>query len=83
MTGPEAQARENIDKQLEACGWTVQDRKEADVSTASGLAIREFPLKGGDEVDYMLYADRSSDGPVVQRFGKREHARITAPVTAP
>ena len=62
MTGPEAQARENIDTQLEACGWTVQDRKEADVSAVLGVAIREFPLHGGEEADYLLYADGKAIG---------------------
>jgi hypothetical protein len=26
MTTPEARARQNIDAQLTACGWTIQDR---------------------------------------------------------
>jgi hypothetical protein len=26
MTTPEARARQNIDSQLTACGWVVQDR---------------------------------------------------------
>lgn len=54
---PEEKARESIDQQLVACGWTVQDRDEADVSAARGVAIREFPLLGGEEADYLLYAD--------------------------
>jgi len=29
---PEDKARKNIDRQLDACGWRVQDRKEADIT---------------------------------------------------
>lgn len=49
-------ARLNIDKQLEACGWMVQDRDKADIHATRGVAFREFPLEGGGAVDYMLYA---------------------------
>ena len=61
---PEEQARENIDRQLDACGWQVQDRADADITANRGIAIREFPLLGGDEVDYMLYADGKAIGVV-------------------
>ena len=55
---PEAKARENIDEQLTACGWTVQSRDEANVLAGRGVAIREFPLKSGyGEADYLLYVD--------------------------
>lgn len=49
---PEDQARENIDRQLSACGWVVQDRKNTDLGAGVGVAIREFPLISGDEGDY-------------------------------
>jgi len=53
---PEAKAREQIDRQLTAAGWLVQDRAAANPHAAPGVAIREFPLKGGP-VDYGLYVD--------------------------
>ncbi len=53
---PEQIVRREIDRQLEACGWIVQDRAEADVDASVGVAIREFPLHGGGEADYLLYA---------------------------
>ena len=53
---PEEQARQSIDRQLEACGWVVQDRKAMNIYAALGVAIREFPLDVG-EADYLLYAD--------------------------
>ena len=65
MSGtPEAMARKNIDRQLEACGWTVQDRQSADIAAPLGVAIREFPLQGGDVADYLLYADSKAIGVV-------------------
>ncbi len=52
---PEQQAREEIDRQLEQCGWAVQDYKSMDLSTQLGVAVREFPLSTGS-ADYVLYA---------------------------
>ena len=52
---PEQQARQIIDRQLDQCGWIVQDRDEMNISAALGVAIREFPLTIGN-VDFMLYA---------------------------
>lgn len=52
---PEEKARQEIDRQLAACGWTVQDHKSMNLSAGSGLAVREFPLETGP-VDYLLYA---------------------------
>jgi type I restriction enzyme R subunit len=63
-TTPEADARKNIDEQLRACGWTVQDRKRTDLSASLGVAIRELPLIGGEEADYLLYADGKAIGVV-------------------
>ena len=56
MTGPEAEARELIDAQLKAAGWLLQDRAELNPYAGLGVAVREFPLLGG-EADYLLYAD--------------------------
>ena len=60
---PEAEARLEIDQQLTAAGWLVQDRLAASIHAAPGVAIREFPLKGGP-VDYMLYVDGAAAGAV-------------------
>lgn len=52
---PEEKARQEIDAQLAACGWRVQDYHDLDLSAGLGIAVREFPLTSG-EADYMLYA---------------------------
>ncbi len=59
MPTPEEFARENIDKQLQACGWTVQSRSEMNLYAARGVAVREFPLETG-EADYLLFVDRKA-----------------------
>jgi len=47
MPTPEELARINIDKQLEACGWNVQDRAGMNLYAACGVVVREFPVEGG------------------------------------
>jgi type I restriction enzyme R subunit len=53
---PEELARQGIDRQLDACGWIVQDRRELNIYAGPGVAVREFSLDDG-EADYLLYAD--------------------------
>ncbi len=60
---PEAEARKEIDRQLTDAGWLVQDRAAANPHAALGVAIREFPLKGGP-VDYGLYVGGAVAGAV-------------------
>ena len=66
---PEAQASIEIDRQLEAAGWVVQDYRAINLAaTASGgkvagVAVREFPLAAGHGVaDYLLFVDRQAVG---------------------
>ncbi len=58
---PEQLARREIDEQLEACGWVVQDYKSAAVAAALGVAIREVQTTAG-RADYVLYVDRQAVG---------------------
>jgi type I restriction enzyme R subunit len=61
MTAPEALARQQIDTQLTACGWVVQDYRRFNPATARGIALREVPLKSGP-CDYLLLVDRKPVG---------------------
>jgi type I restriction enzyme, R subunit len=63
MTTPEARARQNIDAQLTACGWVVQQRAEMNLYAAQGVAVREFPLETG-YADYLLFVDQRAAGVV-------------------
>ena len=58
---PEARARMEIDEQLGACGWVVQDYKHAAVAAAQGVAVREVPTEAGP-ADYVLFVDRQAVG---------------------
>src|SRR5467141_1979576 len=64
MPSPEELARINIDALLEKCGWKLQTRSTINLDAAPGIAIREALLKGGDEVDYLLFVDRKAIGTV-------------------
>lgn len=61
MPTPEAEARKNIDAQLTACGWIVQDRTAMNLFAGQGVAVREFPLDSG-YADYLLFVDRKAVG---------------------
>jgi len=37
----EERARDNIDRQLSACGWAVQKKTEINLSAGAGVAVRE------------------------------------------
>ena len=50
-----------IDEQLVACGWLVQDYKHAAVASARGVAVREVQTDAG-RADYVLYVDRQAVG---------------------
>jgi type I restriction enzyme R subunit len=59
---PEDRARQEIDRQLDQAGWTVQDYRRMNLS-AGNIAVREFPLSTG-HADYLLYADGRAIGVV-------------------
>ncbi|RME76538.1 MAG: hypothetical protein D6784_05615 [Chloroflexi bacterium] len=63
MSTPEQQAREQIDRQLTACGWVVQDRAALNLYASRGVAVREFPLETG-YADYLLFVDGRAVGVV-------------------
>ncbi|MEW5871720.1 MAG: DEAD/DEAH box helicase family protein [Chloroflexota bacterium] len=58
---PEALARQEIDAQLAAAGWFIQDRDQINLHVGMGVAVREFPLAGG-YADYLLFAGRKAVG---------------------
>jgi type I restriction enzyme R subunit len=58
---PEQKARKEIDRQLDQCGWLVQDRRQMNITAGLGVAIREFPLTTGS-ADYMLYVGGKAAG---------------------
>nr|WP_222439703.1 DEAD/DEAH box helicase family protein [Alloacidobacterium dinghuense] len=72
---PEQKAREKIDQLLTAAGWCVQNRSNANLDAARGVAIREFALNAGHgEADYLLFVDGQAAG-VVE--AKKEGSTLT------
>src|SRR5579871_1252133 len=69
---PEDIAREQIDAQLAAAGWIVQNKDAVNLAAGRGIAIRQFPLKPGHgEADYLLYGDYKALGVVeAKRVGE-------------
>jgi len=60
---PEAEARLEIDRLLQAAGWVIQDNKDLNLGASLGVAIREFPLDTG-KADYLLFVDRKAVGAI-------------------
>ena len=62
---PEQRSRRDIDADLNAAGWLVQNRDELDLTAGRGIAVREFPMKSGfGQADYLLYLDRKAAGAI-------------------
>ncbi|MDF1547323.1 MAG: type I restriction-modification enzyme R subunit C-terminal domain-containing protein [Bacteroidales bacterium] len=58
---PEQAARDNIDKQLSAAGWAVQDKDKIDWDKSIGIAIRGYLTEVGP-TDYVLFVERKPVG---------------------
>jgi type I restriction enzyme, R subunit len=53
---PEQIARDNIDKQLIACGWIIQNIKQINLNAGIGIAVKEYVTDVGP-ADYVLFVD--------------------------
>jgi type I restriction enzyme R subunit len=71
---PEALARQSIDAQLSAAGWTVQSLGDLNLHTSRGVAVREMQSHGGP-ADYVLFVDGKALG-IVE--AKKEGATLSA-----
>lgn len=60
---PEEKARLVIDQKLVQSGWVIQDLAHLNLSSALGIAVREFPTSTG-EVDYALFVNGTPVGVV-------------------
>lgn len=61
----EARARVEIDRQLGAAGWLVQDRADMNLYAAQGVAVREFTMASGHgRADYVLFVDAKAVGAI-------------------
>ena len=58
---PEQIARDNIDKQLIACGWIIQDIKHINLHSGVGIAVKEYQTDVGP-ADYVLFIEEKPCG---------------------
>ncbi|MFT3789833.1 MAG: DEAD/DEAH box helicase family protein [Rudaea sp.] len=58
---PEARAREEIDRKLDAAGWILQDVGRINLAAGAGIAVREYPTDTGP-ADYVLFVNRKAVG---------------------
>ena len=58
---PEQLARDEIYKQLKACGWIIQSKNQINLSAGAGVAVREYQTDIGPE-DYVLLVDKKPVG---------------------
>ena len=72
---PEQIARDKIDQMLIDAGWVVQSKKEIDLSTNKGVAVREYQTDIGP-ADYILFVDRKPVG-VIEAKREEEGHRLT------
>ncbi|MCX6143332.1 MAG: DEAD/DEAH box helicase family protein [Ignavibacteriales bacterium] len=72
----EQRARDNIDKQLQACGWAVQDKSKINLSAAIGVAVREYMTDVGP-ADYILFVDKKPVG-VIEAKREEEGVKLTS-----
>ena len=80
----EAAAWKEIDRQPEACGWSVQSVNELNLNAKRGVAVRELVLKGGHgRADYLLYVDGEAVGAIEtkERYSSPSDPSRSAPRT--
>lgn len=73
---PEQEARDNIDRQLIACGWVIQDKKKINLSAAIGVAVREYQTDAGP-ADYILFVDKKPVG-IIEAKREEEGLHLTS-----
>jgi len=73
---PEQIARDNIDKQLIACGWIIQDKKRINLAAGLGIAIREYQTDIGP-ADYVLFVDKNAVG-IIEAKREEEGIHLTS-----
>ena len=71
---PEQIARDNIDRQLNVCGWAIQEIKKVNLNAALGVAVKEYLTDVGP-ADYVLFIEGKPCG-VVEAKRKEEGHRL-------
>jgi len=69
---PEQIARDNIDKQLTACGWVIQGIKQINLSAGIGVAVKEYVTDVGP-ADYVLFVEGKPCGVIEAKREEEGH----------
>jgi type I restriction enzyme, R subunit len=69
---PEQIARDNIDKQLTACGWVIQGIKQINLNAGIGVAVKEYLTDVGP-ADYVLFVDGKPCGVIEAKREEEGH----------
>jgi type I restriction enzyme R subunit len=72
---PEQLARDEIDRQLIACGWAIQDKNTINLSTNLGVAVREYQTDVGP-ADYVLFVNKKPVG-IIEAKREEEAVRFS------
>ncbi len=72
---PEQLARDEIDKQLKACGWIIQSKHQINLNAGVGVAVREYQTDIGP-ADYVLFVDKKPAG-IIEAKRSEEGVRLT------
>jgi type I restriction enzyme R subunit len=72
---PEQLARDEIDRQLKACGWFIQSKNQINLNAGIGVAVREYQTDVGP-ADYILFVDKKPVG-IIEAKRSEEGVRLT------
>ncbi len=72
---PEQIARDNIDRQLNECGWIIQNKKKINLTAGLGVAVTEYQTDIGP-ADYVLFVAGKPIG-VIEAKKEEEGVRLT------
>jgi len=72
---PEQIARDNIDRQLNDCGWIIQNKKQINLTAGLGVAVTEYQTDIGPS-DYVLFVAGKPVG-VIEAKKEEEGVRLT------
>jgi type I restriction enzyme R subunit len=73
---PEQLARDEIDRQLKACGWIIQNKRNMNLYAGQGVVVREYHTDAGP-ADYIMFVDQEAVG-VIEAKRVEEGQRLTA-----
>lgn len=72
---PEQIARDNIDRQLIACGWLIQNKNRINLNEGIGVAVREYQTDVGP-ADYVLFVEGKPVG-IIEAKREEEGHKLT------